>query len=266
MKYYHRFRVREAGFSPDLYQQICARKPECRSNEDFIIESQPGDEINSVVIQELVNFCEQNAVPPAKMYGEFKAYDYDIVRHYEADDLKVAPLLILETQKRMFRDRLKRDESGRLLLPAAQSGVSIKLASGMFNHVFVVSEATKNNLEAGGFTDLLFRETVQKGTSIRATTEPLWELETTVKLPKMVNSFLNPHSPVPCHGIDERPYRYGEPHYRQCDLSPLGEFNVARTFETLGSDSGLIVSQRFYQHCLKNKIQLEVRPVRVDLD
>ncbi len=61
---------------------------------------------------------------------------------------------------------------------------------------------------------------------------------------------------------------YGEPHYRQSELQPLGIFDIAFTREPPGGnrDPSLIISQRFYQHCLKNKIPLEVRPVRIDPD
>lgn len=265
MKYYRHFRVRELGFSSKLYQEICAIKPESRGKEDFVVESQPGDEINAALIQRLVSLCEQNALPRTGT-GEIGTYGYSVRRYYEADDLKAAALLLLETQKRMFRERLTRDDSGRLNLPARQCGTSIKIASGMFNNLYVASESTREVLERGQMAGLFFRETVLKGTSGRATTEPLWEIDTDIKLPKMVNSFLNPHSAVPCYMIDERPYRDSEPHYRQRDLLPLGTFDIARTFEPLGSEPGLIVSQRFYQHCLLNNIPLEVRPARIDPD
>lgn len=266
MKFYRHFRVREQGFQPELYGQICAMKQENRGREDFVVESQPGDEVTAALIKRLVDFCEHHSVPPAKTAGEFRAYDYQIVRHYEPEDTKAAPLLMLQTQKRMFRERLKRDNSGRLMLPARQSGTSIKIASGMFNHWFVVSDLVRKVLEDAELAGLLFRETILKGSSARATTEALWEIDSNIKLPKMTNSYRNEHSVVPCYVIDERPYRYGEPHYRQQDLRPLGQFDIARTFEPLGSEPALIISQSFYQRCLKHKIPLEVRPVRIDPD
>jgi hypothetical protein len=266
MKFYHSFRVREQGFQPELYEQICAMRPENRGKDDFVVESQPGDEATAALIKRLVEFCEQHSVLPAQTAGQFKAYIYQIVRHYDPEDIKSAPLLMLQTQKRMFRERLNRDGSGRLMLPARESGTSIKIASGIFNHLYVVSDSVREVLEAGELAGLLFRETVLKGSSARATTEGLWEIDSDIKLPKMKNSVLNEHSVVPCYAIDERPYRNGEPHYRQHELLPLGRFDMARTFEPLGSEPGLIVSQSFYQHCLKHKIPLEVRPVRIDPD
>ncbi len=265
MKFYRHFRVRELGFPPDIYREICAMKPEYRGKEDFVVESQPGDENTANFIMLLVDLCSKRSLKQTGT-GEIGTYGYAVVRHYEPDDLNAAEFLILQTQKRMFRERLQRDDSGYLLLPARESGTSIKIASGMFNNCYVVSDSARKVLEAGQLTGLFFRETVLKGTSIRATTEPLWEIDSNIKLPNMVNSFLNPHSVVPCYYIDERPYRYGEPHYRKRDLLPLGDFDIARTFEPLTSDPAMIVSQRFYQHCLKNKIPLEARPVHIDPD
>ena len=207
----------------------------------------------------LIDVCERHSVPEAKVAGELGAYDHMIVRHYEKGDLEAAPLMMLLTQKPTFRERLTRDGSGRLNLPANQCGTSIKIASGMFNNLYVASHSARGVLERGQMAGLFFRETVRTGASNRATTEPLWEIDSDIKLPKMVNSLLNPHSAVPCYMIDERPYRDGEPHYRRPEVLPLGIFDIARTFEQLGSEPGLVVSQRFYQHCVQNNIPLEVR-------
>lgn len=136
----------------------------------------------------------------------------------------------------------------------------------MFNHLYVVSDSARKVLETGQLAGLFFREAVQKGTSVRATTEALWEMDSNIKLPKMTNPVLNEHSVVPSYAIDERPYHYGETHYCQGDLLPLGNFDIARTFEPLGSEPGLIISHRFYQHCPTNKLPLEARPVRVDVN
>jgi hypothetical protein len=265
MKYYRHFRVRELGFPPKLYQEICSLRPDARGKEDFVVECQPGDVTNEALIQRLISLCEQNSTPRTGT-GEIGTYGYQITRHYEPEDLEAVPLLMLQTQKRMFRGRLTRDESGRLKLPARECGTSIEIASGMFDNLYLASDSTRRVLERGPATGLYFRETVLVDASARATTEPFWEIDSDTKLPQMVNSYLNPHSAVPCYMIDERPYRDGEPHYRQNDLVLLGAFDIARTFEPLGSEPGLILSQRFYQHCLSNKIPLEVRPARVDIN
>jgi hypothetical protein len=110
---------------------------------------------------------------------------------------------------------------------------------------------------------VLFREAVLHGSSSYAAVEPFWELDSNLILPRMVNSILSKHSSVPCYFVDEPPYRYGEPHYRQEDIESIKGFDAARTFEAFSASQALIISQRFYQHCLKNKIPLEGRPVRI---
>jgi hypothetical protein len=265
VKFYHRIWIDERNVPSGLYKTIVQMKPGCQHQDHFHLECQPGDDVGAALAERIVLMCQRSSLTIAGT-GEAGTYIYDVVRHYEPDDLKAPPLLILQTQKRMFRERLKRDDSGRLMLPARQSGTSIKIGSGMFNHWFVVSEFVRKVLEDAELAGLLFRETVLKGSSARATTEPLWEIDSNIKLPKMTNSYRNEHSVVPCYVIDERPYRYGEPHYRQQDLRPLGQFDIARTFEPLGSEPALIISQSFYQRCLKHKIPLEVRPVRIDPD
>jgi hypothetical protein len=263
MKLYHRFRIRERGFPPEHYRVISASKPENRGTEDFIVESKPGDEVNACLIKQLVAYCERHSLPRATVAGEFAAYEHTIRRHYEVDDLGLAPLLLLQTQKQMFRERLSRDTAGRLMLPASPS---FDIASGMFNNVYIVSDSTRKTLESGHLVGLLFRDTVRKDAAIFATTVLLWEIDSNIKLPKMVNSILNPHSAIPCYAIDERPYRDGEPHYRQSNLEPLEGTDIARTFESLGSEPGLIISHRFYQHCYRNDLLLAARPVRIDPD
>jgi len=264
MKFYRSFRIREQGFPAELYKAICSIKPESRGKDDFYLEARVGDEINAALIARCVDFCEQHSVRQAIVAGEFNAYKYTVVRHYEADDLEAAPLLMLETQNKMFRERLSRDESGRLMLPAKEAGISLKFASGMFNHFYIVADPVRKALESSQLAGFFFRETTLKGTSIRATTEALWEIDSDIKLPKMTNSLVNPHSLGPSYMIIERPYRNGEPHYQQSDLQSLGHFDMARTYEPLGSEPGMIVSQRFYQTCLHHKIHLLCRPVRVD--
>ena len=47
----------------------------------------------------------------------------------------------------------------------------------------------------------------------------------------------------------------------------MGVFDIALTAElNCNGEQELIVTQRFYQFCLKQKIALEVEPVRIDPD
>lgn len=51
--------------------------------------------------------------------------------------------------------------------------------------------------------------------------------------------------------------------YRKSDIAVLGSFDIARTLEKHRTPHPLVISQRFYQYCLKQKILLEVEPVRI---
>ena len=66
--------------------------------------------------------------------------------------------------------------------------------------------------------------------------------------------------------LDDDPFCKGELHYHQKDLEALGAFDIANTQEKFLSPHPLVISQRFYQHCLKHKIPLEVEHVRIDPD
>ena len=264
MKFYQRVWIDERNIPPELYRSIVQLKPECQHNDHFVLECQPGDVASAALAERIVTFCKEHRLHRGT--GEVGTYMYEVVRHYEPDDLKVAQFLILQSQKRMFRDRLERDDHGRLILSAKHATPSIQIASSMLEALYVASGAARKILEAGQLTGLIFRETFLKGTSAKASDEPFWEIDSNLKMPKMVNALLNPHSKTPVYAIDERPYRAGEPHYWQQAIQALGNFDIARTLEQLGTGYGLIISQRFYQHCLKNKIELVARPVRIDQD
>lgn len=265
MKFYRSIWIEEKGFPPDLYSAIAQIKPECRRADHFHMECQPGDNDAAAVAEFIVARCQERQLKRTAR-GEDGTYGYDVVRHYEANDLKAAPLLLLETQKRVFRDTKERDSSGRLLLPAPQARPTIKIASIFFTDWFVVSDEVRRVLEVGTFAGLVFVETVMKGKSVHAAETPFWELESNVTLPKMVNALRNEYSTIPSYMIVDPPYRYGEPHYRQSELAKLGEFDVARTLEPFGRGPLMLVTQRFFQHCLKHKVLLDVRPVRIDPD
>ena len=67
--------------------------------------------------------------------------------------------------------------------------------------------------------------------------------------------------------LSDPPFRTGEVHYSKRDLAALMPFDVARTFENfMETHPALVVSQRFYQFCLKSRIPLNVQPVRIDPD
>jgi hypothetical protein len=263
MKFYRRIWINERGCPPELFATIVGLGPECRGRDFFHLEAKPGEEANAECVERILALCKEHGLDKIK-----GAYSYSVLPHYEASDLQAAPLLRLWTQRRMFKglNSDKRDDQGRVVLPAAEAKPSIRMASIWPKPWIVVSDRTRRVLEEGGLASMKFDEVAIKGHSVHASPDPFWELRSKVILPKMVNS-------VPDTTIDWELQRYlihgpyGEPRYREGDLRPLGAFDIAHTWERLSAgEPGLLVSQRFYQHCLKNKIPLEVRPARVEPD
>lgn len=267
MKFSRRLTLAKDRCPAELFEAIVRIKPECYAGGgSFHLETQPGDEVMAKLVDELVALCERNGLK-RNIPGTIGAYTHQVRFHYENTDLQAAPLLWLLGQRRVFKsiNSGERDELGRVWLPSTEAKPTVKVASVFPRPWIVVSDETRRILEGACLAGLKFNEVGIKGHSGQSSKEPFWELRSLVTLPKMANS-------IPDAGVSYESFlindAYGEPHYRQSDLQCLGIFDVVHTKEPLGGqhDPSLIVSQRFYQHCLKNKIQLEVRPVRIDQD
>ena len=230
------------------------------------MDTSPGDESSAKLVDEIVAMCERSGLRKSSP-GIAGAYTHDVHHHYESSDFEAAPLLWLIGQKVTFDyiNSGERDEHGRICVPTRKAKSAFKIASIFPRPWVVLTNQTRRVLESGQLVGLKFAEVSIEGKATPISSEPFWELRSSVVLPKMVNS-------VPDTVVKHESFliygSYGEPHYRQLDLQPLGVFDIAFTREPLGGnrDPSLIVSQRFYQHCLNNKIPLEVRPVRIDPD
>jgi hypothetical protein len=265
MKFYRRIWIKQREVPAELFSVVTSLKPGGQRTDFFFVEAHPGDKEANALVDRVFAVCSQHGLK-YKAAGEPGCYEYLVLPVYERSDFIAAPLLCLWTQKKMFKglDSDKRDEQGRVVLPAPEAKPSIKIASIWPKPWIVVSHATRRVLESGGLLGMQFQEVAIKGHSIHTSPHPFWELRSAGVLPKMVNS-------VPDTTVSWEPPRYviagsyGEPHYRQRELESLGAFDIAHTCELLaGGDPALVVSQRFYQYCLRNKIPLEVRPVRID--
>lgn len=225
-------------------------------------EAQPDDEERARAVEHIAALCKERGLD--KIRG---AYSRLVMPRYEKADLRAAPLLWLLGGSKMFKgiNSNQRDEAGRIVLPATEAKATIKIASIFPEPWIVVSMATRGLLESGGLVGLAFEEVAIRGHSIHTATEPFWELTSMLALPKMANSVIHAqewgHAPYTIQDLCV------EPHYRERELEPLGTFDIARTFERKHNGSQeLIISQRFYQHCLKHKIPVRVKPVRIDSD
>jgi hypothetical protein len=261
MKLFRSISLNKNVCPPDFYAEIAQLYPGGNRSLSFHLEAQPDDEEGARLVQHIAALCKQRGLD--KVRG---AYSQLVMPHYDKTDLQTAPLLWLLGGRKMFKgiNSGQRDESGRIVLPATEAKPTIKIASIFPKPWIVVSSATRSVLESGDLIAIGFEHVAIHGHSIHAANEPFWELRSTLVLPKMSNSVIYPE-PAWGHTAYTIQDPCVEPHYRQSELESVGLFDIARTFERCHDGSQeLIVSQRFYQHCLKHKVPLRVKPVRLD--
>lgn len=260
------------------FESLCRLKPDAMRISGIRYQLISNDVCGDEFIQNALNVLKRHNIP-RRGTADDKSYGYCISRFYEPDDLASSELLRITRQPRIHNTLTPpRDEQGRLFIVASKAKKSLKLTSTWWPDWIIVSNKVRQSFEEGGLVGLKFGEVAIKGKSANLSPEPFWELLSSVTLPKMPYPERLIHSgmyePVPFQGdysrvvyIDDRPFHGAEVHYRRSDLAALGHFDIAATFENyMEPHPALIVSQRFYQHCLKNKIPLKVEPVRIDPD
>jgi hypothetical protein len=229
------------------------------------------------VVQKFVSICEASGlkrknVPSSRHYG------HTADRWYGDEGLRSAEFLVLNRQPQAQSvTKPDHDEEGRLVLLGKNVKSILKVGSVYPNHVVLANEV-KVIFENAGFAGIKFGEVAVNGEPTGKTTGQIWELQSSIVLPKMANvhQFIHPGrtEPEPFQGdyfklimLNDPPFNKGEVHYRRSELTALGAFDIARTFENyMEPHPALVISQRLYQHCLKNKIKLDADPVRIDPD
>lgn len=262
MKLFRSISVNRNVCPPSLYEAIVRLGPQGAASVSFHLEAKPGEEESAKLVERIVALCKERGLD--KVRG---AYSYSAARIYDSADLKAAPLLVLAGGRGFLRD-VKRNESGILIVPAAQAAASLKLRAAFPHHWIVVSEEARQILEGQNLVGLRFCEVAIHGRSVRAVDAPFWELTSPFTLPPMVNAVRYENIyPYPAYAVDDDSFQRPEPHYRQSQLQQMGVFDIARTKEPLGRPDPLfIISQRFYLACLKHGIPVEAWPARIDLD
>ncbi len=201
------------------------------------------------------------------------------MRHYEDADIDSAELLLLGYQHKLKEvDGLERDEQGRMAVMASDVKPNLKFGSTWPNNLIIVSSATRQMLEGSGLIGLRFDPVTLRGRLSIPESDWPWELHSTLTLPKLANTHKLIHrgrgAAEPFQGdysrevlIDDEPFFGAELHYRRSDLTALGAFDIANTFEKYSMPHPMVISQRFYQYCLKHKIRLnDLKCVRIDPD
>jgi hypothetical protein len=273
MKYRHYLRIDEKQLAPTAFEEICKIAPDGRKSYgfDLMVDSESPD--GGQVVCKITSICRANGLTRRRAISD-TSYGHSADRWYGEERLRVEFLVLYRQHQMQQAAKPERDEKGRLLLSAEPKW---KFGSVFPNHI-LVSEKVRRILESAAFIGLQFGEVTVKSGSFNASPIQFWELQSSVALPKMVNTHQFVHLGLreaePFQGdyykiimLDDPPFNKGEVHYRRKDLKEAGLFDIARTFENyMEPHPALVISQRFYQHCLKNGIKLEADPVRIDPD
>ena len=275
MKYHHLLGFLADWIDESEAQELTRMKPEARIRNGFGYKLTTNDTKGDEFIRRSLEILQHRAIPRRRTANSTH-YGYYISRFYEPHDLTSAELLLVTYQEEIqsLTDPL-RDDQGRLLLTASNAKPNLKVGC-IFQNWIIVSNGDRCSLESGNFIGLKFRDVAIKGKSIHAAAEPFWELLSSITLPKMPHPERFVHRGLteaqPFQGdysrvvlISDPPFAKAEVHYRRGDLEAIGPFDIAQTFENyMEPHPALVISQRFYQHCLAHKIPLAVEPVRID--
>ena len=282
MRFYHRVSVEQSTLPPQEFEKLCRLKPECKFPTGFRYEVTTLQVEEDELLRRLLTLMREFSIPNLSI-SDSTHFGYEIVRDYEKSDFLSAEFLLLHYQRKLKRiDGPERDEQGRLVVWAGDNKHDLKFGSTYPTKCIVVSDVVRQFLKESGLTGLQFKPVGLRGESNKAVAAPPWELASSVTLPNLANTpqlmhygrQADKYEPQPFEGdysrpvfINDPPFRGAELHYRRSDLTALGAFDIAATFEHyMWPHPALVVSQRFYQHCLKQKIPLAVEPVRIDPD
>jgi hypothetical protein len=275
MKYKHLLRVTRGSLPDRVFDQICALAPEGRKAHGFHLEFFSESADGGDIARNIAAICSANGLHQRRVPGA-GAFGHSADRWYGEECYQKAEFLILNRQNKIQGlTQPIRDEKGRLLLVASNAKRSLKVGR-IFPNWIIVSHKVRKVLEAGGLVGLQFAPVALQGHSINASPEPFWELQSSIVLPGMANKhrFIHPGltEVEPFTGdftktvmINDPPFSKGEVHYRRADLAAVVPFDIGTTFEKyMEPHAALVISQRFYRHCLASGIPLAVDPVRVD--
>jgi hypothetical protein len=202
------------------------------------------------------------------------SYGHSADRWYGEERARSELLVLNRQRKTVAGAQPPRDEYGRLLVSVQPNW---SFGSILPNRI-VVSDELRRLFEGAAFIGLCFGEVAVKGQPVRVPGSSYWELQSSIVLPKMANVHqfvhLGVREPEPFSGdysriimLHDPPFNKGEVHYRRTDIAATGPFDIANTYEKfMEPHPALVISQRFYQHCLADKISIEADPVRIDSD
>lgn len=217
-------------------------------------------------------------------------YFYGVHREYDDDDFRNATYLRLVHASKLC-DEQKRDSEGRLILEGWRLTPELRMGCVLFKAA-VVSDKLRQTIEKEGFIGVAFRPLKlipasevmdirnSKGDVRRVTRQDqdhlekeghFWELTSSIILPpiepaRLLNRDSQQFAGDYSRGVwlkDDFPPP--ELYYRESALSKVEPFDFALTFEHIPEERWPVVSQRFRQFCIREKLKTDWLPVRLNM-
>jgi hypothetical protein len=278
--------------SAALFAELCRLYPAGRKHADRPLDSQQFKAefpLEDAVFAEILKTLARHDILPwtdhSRMPLPGKEFELIYRREYDETDFESSKLLECDPPIRHCDEG--RSSRGQLKLDRHSLKLNRRFfKSSMSAAKIVVSEKTMKVLKKAKLKHLKFRPTIlidAKGDQDYELgwdgwSDPRWELTSDLVLPKMSRDLqLVTFDGSPVKGDDysngclihEGFYRPPEIHYRRKDLPPLESFDVALSYEPIGTnplvqERALIFSNRFYQVCKELKLKADWVPVRID--
>ncbi len=211
-------------------------------------------------------------------------YDYSLSRVYDAADLRAAELLELHPPSEAGVHHEWRRSIDLQLAVGKPSRHAIITVSR--HGCYAVKDDAKKRLESENLRGVVFKPAITRYSidddeddddDLPDNSDVWWELTSDIVLPPLAPSMTLLHEDnTPFQGDfrkgckrQEGYYNHAELHYRCADIVGVGPFDLALTYEMFGGlpnqfDRLVVVSQRFYQACVKHRIKTGFIPVRID--
>lgn len=270
-----------------VVESLCEQFPVCKKGAGFGLKAPIDDPLFRNVEAAIVKVGLVK-----RSYSETpiqNQYFYGVHREYDDGDFCYATYLRLVHTSKLCDDR-KRDAEGRLIVEAWRLTPELRMGCVLFEAA-VVSDKLRQTIEKEGFIGVAFRplnlipasEVMDirnsKGDVRRVTPQDQEHLEKKGQFWELTSSLiLPPIEPTRLLSRDEKPFAgdyskgvwlkddYAPPelHYRERALRKVEPFDFGLTFENIPEERWPVVSQRFRQFCIREKLKTDWFPVRID--